>query len=236
MNRERRVFARLKRERLSALEEGLGGPRRGQFVPPFGRLPLTLWIALLAIAVPLALVPLVTLARHTTSNPGFCLSCHGVGDTPDRGVRSLVHPSFDSVGCTDCHARPGQIVFDGYVQGFLAEPERVSGNCVRCHSEMTSTNAQPDFRYNFLDIKITHRQHLDAGATCTTCHKNVAHDLRQPPTNRPRMETCFQCHSTTEACATCHQKSPPLITVAPAPAPQGGITEGRDIYQRNCAG
>jgi mono/diheme cytochrome c family protein/nitrate/TMAO reductase-like tetraheme cytochrome c subunit len=236
MNRPLRFRDRPVRERLPALQEIPGQPRRDRFFPSITHWPLGLWIVLIAAAAFFGLGSVVTLARYTTSNPGFCLSCHGVGDTPDRGVRSLVHPGYDVVSCTDCHAKPGQIVFEGYIRGFLAEPERVSANCIRCHSEMTATNAQVGFKFDFLDIKITHNQHLSAGATCTTCHDDVAHDLRQPPTNRPRMEACFKCHSTSEACATCHQKTPPLIALAAVTAPQGGVTEGQAIYQRNCAG
>lgn len=206
------------------------------------------WIArvlghprLLLLALPLlalaALVPAGALARYTTSNSDFCLTCHGVGDTPDRSVRSLVHPDFSEVGCVDCHSKPGQVVYEGYVHGFMAEPERVSPNCERCHSQMTARNDTEGFEFNFASITIEHEKHLERGATCVTCHANVAHDLRTPATNRPRMDTCYSCHATTETCTKCHEGAIPAGQPPFAASAAGDAqVDGRLWYQRTCSG
>ncbi|HLA83053.1 MAG TPA: NapC/NirT family cytochrome c, partial [Thermoleophilia bacterium] len=73
--------------------------------------PRWAWLIAIGFALPLVLIPAVALARYTTTSSTYCLSCHAKGDTPDRGVKSVVHPSFDQVGCVDCHAKPGQVVF-----------------------------------------------------------------------------------------------------------------------------
>jgi cytochrome c5/nitrate/TMAO reductase-like tetraheme cytochrome c subunit len=212
--------------------------------PPRGRLPrwpLGVWAILLAVvAIPLVTIPGVVLARHTTSDSIYCLSCHAVGDIPDRGVESVVHPGFDEVTCVDCHAKPGQIVFEGYVKGFMAEEERVSSNCIRCHSTVLDKTDTAGFQYNPLSIEINHKEHLERGATCISCHANVAHDLSEVQTNRPTMESCYSCHSpTTTSCMQCHSGALPAAPVArelvgrkPVQPPATTILEGQDGEDR----
>lgn len=173
------------------------------------------------------------LPRFTTSGPAYCLTCHSSGETPDMGGPSQVHPGYDQVSCTQCHAQPGQfVVVEGYRGGFSAAPERVSTNCQRCHQDI-STKPESEFRYNPLGIRIPHQFHLEfAGARCTDCHRNIAHDLAQPPTNRPRMEYCYQCHdSRTTSCAQCHAAGLPSPSKAPVVA-TGGASES---YAKMCA-
>lgn len=207
-----------------------------------------LWLVVLAVAaIPVVGVPSVVLARYTTSDSSFCLSCHGTGDTPDRGVPSEVHPDFNRVSCVDCHARPGQIVFEGYAKGFMAEPERVTSNCTRCHAGMAQRTDQLGFKFNPQKIAIDHRAHLDRGATCVSCHANVAHDLREPRTNRPQMDSCYSCHSRTDSCTKCHggaiPPAPadrqaigrrPVAPVQPAAAKPESLEEGKGLFARLC--
>lgn len=186
----------------------------------------------LLIAIPYS----IWLPRHTTSDAEYCLKCHGeYGGLPNRGINSKVHPTYDEVSCVDCHSKPGQIVYEGYVKGFMAEVERVSPNCIRCHEDILTKNDVEDFKYNVDQIGIPHRLHVDMGASCTDCHANVAHDLTDNPTNRPQMEYCSQCHATTiEPCAKCHiDKIPPgPIPLAP---PAGLVGDGKALYNRNCS-
>jgi mono/diheme cytochrome c family protein len=148
----------------------------------------------------------------------------------------------------DCHARPGQVVFEGYVKGFMAEPERVSGNCVRCHPAIGQRNDQRGFKFNTRAINITHQQHLERGATCISCHANVAHDLETPRTNRPTMENCYACHSRSDSCAKCHSNGLPPAKPAreavgrrPVASPRvasggsGASEEGKALFAQQCA-
>ncbi len=211
---------------------GLYPPRRRR-LPNW---PIWLWLVIVAVAaIPMVGVPAVALAHYTTSSPEFCLSCHATGETPNRGIPSKVHPSYDQVSCVDCHAKPGQIVFEGYVNGFQAEPERVSSNCIRCHSDMPKRTDQAGFKFNVRGIAINHQVHLDRGVSCVTCHSNVAHDTETPQTNRPRMETCYTCHSQSESCTKCHaggipQAEPSRETVGrrAVPPPQPPKPAGSD--------
>lgn len=201
-----------------------------------GQVPIWVWpFAALGVLI-LILIPAIGLARITTSNSSFCVTCHGTGETPDRSKPSLVHPDFNKVSCVDCHAKGGHVVYEGYVKGFMAEPERVSPNCTKCHQPMAQTNERKDFKFNFLDINITHKSHLERGATCTTCHANVAHDQADVPTNRPTMNNCYSCHAKTDSCAKCHdQKIPAKAPPPPAPAGIDMPGDGRVYYMRICS-
>lgn len=157
------------------------------------------------------------LPRFTTASPAYCLSCHGTGETPDRSLTSKVHPGYDRVGCTDCHAKPGILpVFDGYQEGYSADPDRVNANCRRCHSNILK-DEQEGFKFNELSVRIPHQFHLElVGAQCTDCHRNVAHELASPATNRPKMDYCFQCHATpqSQSCTKCHPGGLPSVPLA----------------------
>src|SRR3990170_9021224 len=143
------------RQRVPGLPIGLLDRIRA--VPRWG------WFFVAMFVLPIGILPIGALARYTTSGSQFCLSCHEVGDTANVGVKSVVHPGFDKVTCVDCHAKPGQLVFEGYLNGFMAEPERVAANCERCHANITKTNDVDGFKYNFLDIRVTHQNHLQRG-------------------------------------------------------------------------
>lgn len=218
----------LPRERIPGLPLGL--------LDRIKALPRWVWFIIAIAILPPLTAPVAGLARYTTTSSQYCLSCHGVGDTPNRAVKSLVHPGFEQVSCVDCHAKHGQIVYEGYLNGFAAEPERVSSNCVRCHEAMPIRNDNQGFKFNFGNINITHKSHLERGATCASCHSNVAHDLSVPQTNRPRMEACQQCHSQADSCTKCHANGPPSgILPVPAPERTGMDTDGRILYQRTCS-
>lgn len=202
------------------------------------KLPFTIprWGIFAALGLALIAGPIaLQLPRYTTSNSSFCLSCHGEAGLPNRGIPSKVHPGFDKVGCTECHARPDQILYEGYRKGFMSEPERISPNCQSCHPDIAKRNDQDHFKHNEGHIKIPHKLHFDQGAKCTDCHANVAHDLKNPPTNRPRMEYCAQCHAaSTEACNKCHAGEIPKGPI-PSGHAAGMVADGGDLYKRYCS-
>ena len=198
----------------------------------FPRLPLGIWVVLGGLAL-MAIPAVSALPRYTTSSSAYCSSCHGTGDIPDRTIASEVHPGFDQVTCVDCHGKPGQIVYEGYRKGFMAEPERVGPSCLRCHEEIAGRNDQADFKFNVMDIKVPHKLHAEMGARCVDCHANVAHDLKEPQTNRPRMEYCAQCHAaTTEACTKCHGAGVPPGPIPISP-PAGMVADGTTLFIQN---
>lgn len=186
----------------------------------------------LLVAIPYS----IWLPRHTTSDSDYCLKCHGEkGGLPNRGLASKIHPSLKKVSCVDCHSKPGQIVYEGYVKGFMADVGQVTPNCMRCHEEILTKNTIDGFKYNVDKIGIPHKLHLKMGASCTDCHANVAHDLTDKPTNRPRMEYCSQCHATsTEPCAKCHLEKIPPGPIPTAP-PAGLVGDGKMLFDKYCS-
>jgi hypothetical protein len=140
----------------------------------------------------------VALTRYTTHAKDFCLSCHQYQRIGFEG-QSTLHPS--SVVCADCHQEGHSIL----PTQFSADSGSVRVQCVHCHEDIV-TDEQRSYKYNLQEIRITHASHLERpGVTCTTCHYNVAHDRREQPTNRPTMESCFQCHEAEQQeCTTCH--------------------------------
>ena len=165
---------------------------------------ITPWKFILGTLVVLSIptVFVFSLERYTTSAEHFCLTCHYKMWGQDFLVHSEIHP--DSVRCPQCHANPKEII----PKNFSADPERVNPNCVRCHGDMFKKIDTHGFKYNIMDINIPHKLHLqDVGALCTDCHMNVKHDKFHPITNRPRMESCFDCHDNeTTPCSKCHQR------------------------------
>ena len=205
------------------------------------KLSKPVWALVGVGALILALSPMVMLAHYTTTNPRFCLTCHGTGETANVGLPSKVHPDYSEVGCLDCHAENGgHFVTDGYKTGFMAEPDRVSTNCVRCHENMTTKHDTADFKSNVKDIRIPHDEHLAFGAVCADCHRNIAHDLNlSNQTNRPRMAYCFQCHPSTDKCDKCHPNGPPAEkTTIPPPAKRPEVPSAdsaRATFEQDCS-
>ncbi len=183
-----------------------------------GRTPKWL-IGVGIIAVVLGINAVLAFVNFVTASPTNCLTCHGTGETADMSTESLVHPGYDKVKCVDCHAKPGQfILVEGYRGGFSADPQYVSNECMRCHPGMAVRSDNTGFVANALKITVSHKAHLDRGALCTDCHSDIAHDPSPTPTNRPKMDYCFSCHSkTTSSCTTCHGSSIPLSAVSPIP-------------------
>jgi nitrate/TMAO reductase-like tetraheme cytochrome c subunit len=198
------------------------------------------WAVVIVVVILLALSPMILLAHYTTTNPRFCLTCHGTGETADVGLPSNIHPDYGDVGCIDCHAENGgHFVTDGYQTGYMAEPDRVSQNCERCHENMKTKNDTEGFKYNEKNIYIPHQTHFGFGAQCADCHRNIAHDLNINQTNRPRMAYCFQCHPSTDKCDKCHPGGPPAEkTTIPPPAKRPEVPSAdtaRATFEQACA-
>jgi len=204
------------------------------------KLSKPVWVLVGVVILLLALSPMVMLAHYTTTNPRFCLTCHGTGETANVGLPSNVHPDYGEVGCLDCHAENGgHFVTDGYQTGFMAEPDRISQNCERCHENMKTKMDTEGFKFNEKNITIPHQTHFGFGAVCADCHRDVAHDLNINQTNRPRMAYCFQCHPSTDKCTKCHPDGPPAEkTTIPPPAKRPEVPSAdasRATFEQACS-
>lgn len=168
-------------------------------IPSLPKLPRRTWALIITIILILAAIPGLGLVRFTTSHSFFCLSCHQNQEPTVRWLPSRMHPA--SVTCTDCHIPPGEIL----PGKFSASDDLMNKNCLRCHSTLLK-KGQPSLE-NVRIVKISHKAHAEKKVLCIDCHRNIEHDSFTPRTNRPQMETCYQCHQAhprTQACDHCH--------------------------------
>ncbi len=168
-------------------------------IPSIPKLPRRTWALIIVIVLVLAAIPTLGLIRFTTTHPTFCMTCHINQGIPEMWTPSRMHPA--SVGCTECHVNPGQII----PRKFSASDDLMNDSCLRCHSPIPR-GEQVDLQTVRI-VKISHKLHAEKKALCIDCHRNIQHDKLSPQTNRPRMETCYQCHEAhprTQACDKCH--------------------------------
>ena len=168
-------------------------------IPRIPKLPKRTWALIVAVLLIVAAVPALGVVRFTTSHPFFCLSCHRNQEAAEMWLPSRVHPA--SATCTDCHTSPGDLI----PRKFSASDELMNQNCTRCHSTVPR-GEQTDLEKVRI-VKISHKLHAEKKVLCIDCHRNIEHDTGSPRTNRPRMESCYNCHQAhprTQACDTCH--------------------------------
>ncbi len=158
-------------------------------------------------------------ARVINSTPGQCATCHPV--LTAMWEESQGHPA-DKVTCYQCHAQhaklPESLNVLAYVRDtaipekYASAKERVEARCEGCHADIRGAEKEKD-----RIIRINHKVHLtgtDAqgrplNLSCMDCHRSIAHDKAEVPTNRPRMYGCFtgDCHRkdrNKDNCKRCH--------------------------------
>ncbi len=144
------------------------------------RIGLRFWWAYLGILVLLAMgtVSAGMDVYHRTEQPQFCGGCHEMGQNFDTWNVSR----HKDITCADCHAQPGLL---GWVKaktaglkqlrvhftatnisGIRIESNQrtiISDNCSRCHAGLARLGER-------LGLGVSHRQHLEKGLACITCH------------------------------------------------------------------
>ena len=200
-----------------------------------GRLKLLILVTGLLLVI----TAITGIAINATSTPQFCSSCHEM--RPEYLTWQV--SSHKDVSCIQCHVGPGlgSLLEDKFralgqvyehVTGKVPDPIRMAEdipnvNCLRCHNV-----AQND---GVGDIRAPHSVHLDAGLTCVTCHRGVAHGTiaergqntkansalwdtakaqqeMQPANQELSMKECLACHQKRGAdtsCLACHTKLAP---------------------------
>lgn len=139
----------------------------------------------------------------------YCSSCHTVA------AESWQESGHASVGCYDCHAKPG---LKGWIRSKLdlqrmirvskqgGQPsfamEFSSESCVGCHTKALTISETDAMR-------MPHGLHDSVGVDCYSCHKGLVHgpDGQQPV--GMTHDTCIECHegwiSDEESCMKCHK-------------------------------
>lgn len=149
--------------------------------------------------------------RIDTLKSGDCASCHPtqygqpapIPPKPRKGQRGVMPQAH--IECAKCHAN-------------LAPK---MDNCAGCHI-LASGEAAKELKITpakwRVGTRFTHKQHLDLGAKCDSCHTNVMEVAPGQPIVSPKKKDCAKaCHNgktafkvTGHECRRCH---------GPAPAP-----------------
>ena len=146
-------------------------------------------------------------ADHTP----LCGICHA----PSQAYRSAYLSAHGEIGCLACHRSPG--IGGLLASDFLglhnlgseftrapAQEQHVDNDaCLVCHDrimdEVTKTK----------NIRMSHREVIDAAWRCDDCHGNAGHTLPGIKTGlqNPSMDKCFGCHrapAQLRRCGACH--------------------------------
>jgi len=126
-----------------------------------------------------------------------CERCHDrIGRSDSASDRNL--PA--EAGCAGCHD------IEGAKRG---QPTFPQGECRVCHPgfDWTVERAPRASRFPRAHLIFSHARHLKAGASCQTCHGDLAQVELATRAQLPLMQTCLACHDgqkASAACATCH--------------------------------
>ena len=181
-----------------------------------GRLATTAAIVLLVVAV-------WVIGGYTTSRSAVCTDCHGA-ESEHAKAQAGTDPHGD-VSCVSCHesggtlgrlvtAVPARLLHFAQSQSAASQQGEyghvTAAACSSCHLTAlvgVTTNVTRG-------LKISHKEPLDAAATCTDCHRlNAgvvgAHNVGMAP--------CLRCHDAKQAsaeCVTCHDEKAALAARA----------------------
>lgn len=162
----------------------------------------------------------IFLPTYTTTKESFCITCHSKQTYSEFWRKSEVHPRID---CSQCHATGHELIPSINIfslkprkaeAGFSAKVDRINPNCKRCHEDLIR-NEPTEYKYNVWRVKIPHQFHVELlDRSCISCHYNVYHDPKIPPTFRPPKEACFECHKRKKtSCVKCHPKEAILLPI-----------------------
>ena len=168
---------------------------------------------LFGLGIAAALLGVWVVAGFTTSEPGFCVGCHG--PTSDHLKADKGSDPHTRVDCVSCHESGGVIGRYAADVPFrllhLAVAYAGAGNrtdygqvttraCSSCHAASlvgAATNTERG-------LKVSHVEPLAASASCLDCHTMSGGIVS---VHNVGMTPCLRCHDggkASSACATCH--------------------------------
>lgn len=127
-----------------------------------------------------------------------------------------LHAGANNLKCATCHKNPDP----GDSMGLAT-----AATCMQCHSDIKTDSPEVQklaaYAKDKREIKwrrvyeipsyvfFSHRSHLTAGATCTTCHGEVKEMEQMYKAKEINMASCMNCHQANKAstdCLYCHEK------------------------------
>ncbi len=140
------------------------------------------------------------LVGYSTRSASECASCHE--DAYKSWEKNKIHTT--SIECVYCHSQVSSS--SGYIPAtFFAVEKELDNKCLGCHANfMDKKKLDTTLSIEWIDDKdevqkafgpwklkeVTCRGKI----SCLACHKNVAHDMADFPTNLPRADYCAACH------------------------------------------
>lgn len=200
---------------ISVLVEAIKSGRRRRSLGTRRRESTVLTTALLVVAVCLSVLVLAGLAPLAPQSARACAQCHRMGSA----VSSWEAGVHSEVACYGCHARPGVSgALEASVRGAgrlvggspdAAGSSVVYAGCLGCHSELARSTVGSE-------VRVRHKELIDSGIDCVTCHPSVGHDglaatASAPDLGRDVMSWCLPCHDGVRApseCRLCHVSGP----------------------------
>lgn len=170
-----------------------------------------------------------------TSQPSFCNRCHVMKPY----VAAWKESPHKDVTCESCHLSPGVFGFVGgkiaglqvvmnYIRGeyedYSFNAAVSNASCLQCHETILDGNVHAG------GIRVSHRNIIEMGGRCLSCHSTVAHDgaIKIGSETHPSMTTCLKCHNDQIApleCSLCHTGRPrpsPTEETQPTSSPTAG--------------
>ncbi len=118
---------------------------------------------------------------HAQDAEATCEDCHGKAMTSITGFDDLL-PEMET--CWSCHDE--------------------GADCEMCHKNGEDPVLLP--RVSNYAPKFNHKLHIDNGATCASCHTNIADKSEvNSGMHLPVMDDCMDCHETPETTAGCYK-------------------------------
>lgn len=157
---------------------------------------------------------------YVTSTDEFCsASCH----TMEPAAAAVASSAHSGVSCVRCHEGRAGLTIPAavlsrtrYLLG--AEIGRTPGGatvpasrCLECHFAILEGSVE-----STAGIRISHKEPLDAGYPCESCHEEAGHPSKAPG-RASDMQRCLACHDGRVAsaeCVTCHLGDPGDAPVA----------------------
>jgi len=157
--------------------------------------------------VVLSLAVLMIFFSNLSRSPGYCKSCHEM----KNDYRSWARSSHGRFECANCHQSPGFFGYSLYrirqlemllhrMDGSYEKPisaQVENASCLQCHVKETSGSIV------VAGLKMRHKDVLDAGYRCVTCHNTAGHGAAVLNAKLPSMHLCSSCHNGQTAFSTC---------------------------------
>ncbi|MDI6901755.1 MAG: hypothetical protein QMC79_08700 [Anaerosomatales bacterium] len=200
--------------------------------------------ALGSATVPLLIVLAGFAGYVATGTDAYCATlCHSTSEAV------IAAAEIDHASCVSCHEQPGLWGVVGNVssrtrmvvrelQGDASDPRATlhPAGCLGCHGDVLDEVTESP-----AGIRMSHREPVSAGMSCTECHRTVGHTERR---SEATMSQCLPCHDAEQAsadCETCHVLDPLTQGIASEESTKT-LGSGRVVYptvpidRRECSG